>query len=239
MNILRGHGCQKCQYSKMLLTEEEFKEKAAIVNPGIFFKTSFQNRDEKITAVYPCGHEYTLSAKTFLTPRDCPKCKNLGKYIDEEGNSFSTIEEMCAAHNISRTSYYNKKNKGITGSNCLKKLDNCGSPKKSRKDHLGNKYESLKEMCDAYNINESTYWRRIKKGYSVKDALTKPIRIYNTSLSQTIKKIKKYNKLRAKVDNLQHEIKKYLNDEFKICVDTEYFDIQQIKNIIDSKKDFA
>lgn len=39
-------------------------------------------------------------------------------------------------------------------------------------DHLGNKYESLKSMCEYYNIHTNTFTSRIKNGYSLKDALT-------------------------------------------------------------------
>ena len=38
-------------------------------------------------------------------------------------------------------------------------------------DHNGNKYESVASMCRAYGIAPETYWARIKKGWTKKDAL--------------------------------------------------------------------
>ena len=43
---------------------------------------------------------------------------------------------------------------------------------KKCKDHLGNKYNSIKEMCDAYGINYFLYKTRIRYGWSKKRALT-------------------------------------------------------------------
>ena len=44
------------------------------------------------------------------------------------------------------------------------------------KDHLGNEYESIIEMCKAYSINPSTYKFRISSGMSIEDALLMPLR---------------------------------------------------------------
>ena len=44
------------------------------------------------------------------------------------------------------------------------------------KDHLGNEYESIVEMCKAYSINPSTYKFRISSGMTVKNALLMPLR---------------------------------------------------------------
>ena len=46
-------------------------------------------------------------------------------------------------------------------------------------DHLGNKYSSLKDMCAFYGISVSTYKARIKRGWSVQDALEKPLTKYS------------------------------------------------------------
>jgi hypothetical protein len=41
-------------------------------------------------------------------------------------------------------------------------------------DHLGNKYGSKKEMCDYYEISDSLFYDRFKKGYSLEKILTEP-----------------------------------------------------------------
>ena len=43
-------------------------------------------------------------------------------------------------------------------------------------DHLGNRYNSIEEMCQAYSINKETFYTRTTKGWSIEDALTKPIK---------------------------------------------------------------
>ena len=44
------------------------------------------------------------------------------------------------------------------------------------KDHLGNKFSSVTEMCKYYNIERTTYVGRLKRGYSVEEALTIPVK---------------------------------------------------------------
>lgn len=46
--------------------------------------------------------------------------------------------------------------------------------KKSCADHLGNRYESITEMCKHYNIKLSTFTHRIKVGWDLKLALETP-----------------------------------------------------------------
>lgn len=43
-------------------------------------------------------------------------------------------------------------------------------------DHEGNNFESLKQMCDYWKINEATFCLRIKNGMNLEDALRKPSR---------------------------------------------------------------
>ena len=45
------------------------------------------------------------------------------------------------------------------------------------KDHLGNEYKSIAEMCRHYNMPVRTYYRRIQIGWNIYEALTIPIRL--------------------------------------------------------------
>lgn len=59
-------------------------------------------------------------------------------------------------------------------------------------DHLGNVYKTKTEMCHAWGISLSTYMSRISLGYSVKEALTTPIKpikhtLYKDHLGTTYK----------------------------------------------------
>ena len=46
------------------------------------------------------------------------------------------------------------------------------SRSKTCSDHLGNKYNSVKEMCRAYGINYNTFGARMRLGWDLKQALT-------------------------------------------------------------------
>ncbi len=46
---------------------------------------------------------------------------------------------------------------------------------KSYTDHLGNKFNSISEMCEYWNINKDTYRHRIQYGWSLENALTKHV----------------------------------------------------------------
>ena len=46
---------------------------------------------------------------------------------------------------------------------------------KKCKDHLGNEYGSVAQMCKHYGISQPTYLCRINKGWSIEKALTNHI----------------------------------------------------------------
>jgi len=50
--------------------------------------------------------------------------------------------------------------------------------RKGVEDHKGNHYNTVEEMCDAYNTTPNTFYRKIMQGYSVEDALNYRVR-YN------------------------------------------------------------
>lgn len=46
------------------------------------------------------------------------------------------------------------------------------STKVKCRDHLGNEYDSIKAMCDAYGISLTTYYSRKQKGYGIEKCLS-------------------------------------------------------------------
>ncbi|ERJ97236.1 hypothetical protein RUMCAL_00308 [Ruminococcus callidus ATCC 27760] len=48
--------------------------------------------------------------------------------------------------------------------------------KKPCTDHLGNSYDSITSMCEAYGINPVTFSKRIQRGKTLEQALTEPVR---------------------------------------------------------------
>ena len=43
-------------------------------------------------------------------------------------------------------------------------------------DHFGNPYKTKADMCKAYNIPYHVFDNRIRRGFNLKDALTKPVK---------------------------------------------------------------
>lgn len=98
---------------------------------------------------------------------------------DHLGNKFKSISDLCRYHNIGLSTFRERRKLGWSVEKALttptKKVN---MTKQKCTDHLGNEYESLNQMCRAYNIDRSAYTSRLKLGWSQKDALTKPNIIY-------------------------------------------------------------
>lgn len=99
----------------------------------------------------------------------CKACK------DHLGNEFSSIKEMCAAHNITYSCYISRRKAGYSLEDAL--TGNMCGYSTPVQDHLGNWYPSVTDMCDHYNIPISTYSQRVNRyKMSVEDALTRKVR---------------------------------------------------------------
>lgn len=101
------------------------------------------------------------------------------KYCDEQGNSFLSQAEMCKFHDVPLSWYKNKIQQGYSTIDALKSYRStpgCGANRKLNiepKDHLGNEYPTISKMCETYKVPVSTFYYRIRRGYSLKDSLTK------------------------------------------------------------------
>lgn len=95
---------------------------------------------------------------------------------DHLGNEYRSIKEMCLFWNIDRGIVYQRLRAGwsleraLTEQN-LRVTGNSGRRRKCR-DHLGNEYMSLKEMCNKYGIAESKFLNRLSHGWDLQKALT-------------------------------------------------------------------
>ncbi len=132
---------------------------------------------------------YSINLTTFISRINCgmsleealtnnlqkkpPLCNKECK--DHKGNIYKSFKNMCEAYDISpaavrsRLKYkWSLKDALTTPSN--KALNN--PLRKECFDHLGNKYRSQTEMCKHYGITASTFSGRLKRGYSIEEALT-------------------------------------------------------------------
>ena len=56
--------------------------------------------------------------------------------------------------------------------------------RKKVRDHEGNVYNSVKEMCEAFDVPERTFRLRLKNGWSLEKALTIPPNYYRKNKIQ-------------------------------------------------------
>lgn len=99
------------------------------------------------------------------------------KYKDHLGNEFPSLKAMADYWNIPDSTLHNRLynlklpiEQALTLTN-----EEVSSLRRACKDHLGNVYESKKAMCEAYNIDRQVFFGRMGMGWSLEDALTKPI----------------------------------------------------------------
>ena len=94
---------------------------------------------------------------------------------DHLGNEFNTQKEMCKYYGVSTTTFRERIKKGWSLKEALTRSTNKGENNPNRKelyDHHGNKYYSQESMCAHYGISQSLFLGRIKRGYSLEEALT-------------------------------------------------------------------
>lgn len=95
------------------------------------------------------------------------KCK------DFKGNEFNSIKDMCNYYGISYDLYRNRIWRGWSQQDALSLVVyNRNSCNYKYEDHLGNKFPTIKAMCEHWGIKFHTYYGRIKCGWSKEKALT-------------------------------------------------------------------
>ena len=101
------------------------------------------------------------------------KCKahQGNKCKDHLGNEFDSIKDMYRHWGISLSIYYGRLNKGWSLRDTLETPVGKQGSKKC-KDHMGNEFDSVKDMCNHYGVAYKTYSCRRYWGMSLKDALT-------------------------------------------------------------------
>ena len=121
-------------------------------------------------------------------PNKTPKKTRITHPVDHEGNQFDSMQEMCDHWHIKKSTFMDRRQHGWS-------LEECLTGRTSRKgrngtvtDHKGNSYMSEKAMCDAYNINYSSYRAKRRNGASIQEALTaKPKPVVTDHLGNTFK----------------------------------------------------
>lgn len=92
------------------------------------------------------------------------------------GEIYSSVKKMCNAYNLPVSTYYKRLYNGYTIAQAL------SMPRKEAwidkgkiRDHKGNSYRTIKSMCNAYGLYTNLFRNRIKKGWTLQEALETPI----------------------------------------------------------------
>ena len=116
------------------------------------------------------GHtlQYALTEPVKPSPRK--------PSTDHLGNTYDTQKAMCDHYGLSVTVFTSRltKYKGDLKKALTEPLDPL---KKTCTDHTGRKFNSIKEMCNYWNIPYKVYNSRRRLGWTLKDILEKPMRL--------------------------------------------------------------
>ena len=127
--------------------------------------------------------------KEFTDILDKIKSVRSAECTDHLGNKFKSISDMCKHWGIGKSTYNYRIKLGWSKKDALE----TPPPKsdiESCTDHLGNKFNSVSDMCKHWGIIRPTYDSRIKLGWSKKDALETPTEKFCTDhLGNTFKSI--------------------------------------------------
>lgn len=92
---------------------------------------------------------------------------------DHLGNIYVSAKDMCESYGLNYGTFKNRIKQGWSLERALTE-DTSRNPHKLQapvKDHLGNEYDTIAAMCEAYRVSRNTYQARIRNGYSVEAAL--------------------------------------------------------------------
>ena len=109
---------------------------------------------------------------------------NSKQVTDHEGNVFDSISDLCTYWKVGRTTYNQRIKAGWSMKDALTKHQQSRPVVKSEwTDHLGQKFESLNEMCRHWGVSRATFSSRIHKtGWSIERALTTKEAVINATI---------------------------------------------------------
>ena len=93
--------------------------------------------------------------------------------LDHLGNTYKSIDDMCSYYKVSKDKFLARIKLGWSIDRALTVEVDVSTRGQIAKDHLGNVYKSMDEMCRKYKITKNKLNYRLRAGWSLKDALTK------------------------------------------------------------------
>jgi hypothetical protein len=99
--------------------------------------------------------------------------EEIEKRTDHEGVVYKTVKAMCNKWNIIDYVYFNRLYYGWTKEEALTGVRKYSDEEiEKRTDHEGVVYETVKDMCDRWNVLFITYCARLERGWTKEEALT-------------------------------------------------------------------
>lgn len=93
--------------------------------------------------------------------------------IELHGKTYNSYTELSKEYNLPINSIYKGLSRGLS---IEEVVTNYKPRNKEVKDHLGNSFDSIRDMCRFWNTSEHVYRQRVVAGMSLKDALTLPLK---------------------------------------------------------------
>ena len=113
------------------------------------------------------------SVEKALTFTIREESKPKGCVVDHLGNEFKSLSQMLKHWGISLATYYNRTHKeGLSMEEALTKPIAKTYSFQEVTDHLGNSFPTKSEMSAHWGISKSTFDGRLRRGWSLEEALT-------------------------------------------------------------------
>jgi len=75
--FLKGKGCRKCNYNKIVIDKDMFLERSINIHGDVFTYdlTYYKNTSSVVKLTHECGYTFYRKARKHLEGQRCPKCK--------------------------------------------------------------------------------------------------------------------------------------------------------------------
>lgn len=94
---------------------------------------------------------------------------------DHNGKLFESVVEMCIFWGLPVYVYLSRRKTGWTVENALTTPTGTSTKAKECKDHKGNEFASLSDMCKFWSVKADVFCARMKRGWTLEKALETPI----------------------------------------------------------------
>lgn len=101
-------------------------------------------------------------------PRTAKTCR------DHQGNSFCSVNEMCARWNVPPATFRHRLKRGFNLEQALTAPPRTDPSGVRCMDHKGRIFPSVSAMCEKYGIGRHTFMDRVRAGMSLQEALETP-----------------------------------------------------------------